>query len=69
MSAPKEILRLVDQFEENFDSYKSGHYNEAQLRSEFLDPFFKALGWDMDNVQGLAEAYKDVVHEDAIRIG
>lgn len=69
MSAPKEILRLVDQFEQNFDSYKSGHYNEAQLRSEFLDPFFKALGWDMDNVQGLAEAYKDVVHEDAIRIG
>ena len=69
MSTPKEILRLVDQFEQNFDSYKSGHYNEAQLRSEFLDPFFKALGWDMDNVQGLAEAYKDVIHEDAIRIG
>jgi len=69
MSTPKEILRLVDHFEQNFDSYKSGHYNEAQLRSEFLDPFFKALGWDMDNVQGLAEAYKDVVHEDAIRIG
>jgi len=69
MSTPKEILRLVDQFEQNLDSYKSGHYNEAQLRSEFLDPFFKALGWDMDNVQGLAEAYKDVVHEDAIRIG
>lgn len=69
MSAPKEILRLIDQFEQHLDSYKSGQYNEAQLRSEFLDPFFKALGWDMDNVQGLAEAYKDVVHEDAIRIG
>lgn len=69
MSAPKEILRLVDKFEQHLDSYKSGHYNEAQLRTEFLDPFFKALGWDMDNTQGLAEAYKDVVHEDAIRIG
>jgi hypothetical protein len=69
MSAPKEILRLVDQFERNLDSYKSGKYNEAQLRKEFLDPFFKSLGWDMDNAQGLAEAYKDVVHEDAIRIG
>jgi predicted type IV restriction endonuclease len=69
MSAPKEILRLIDQFERNLDAYKSGQYNEAQLRREFLDPFFKALGWDMDNVQGLAEAYKDVVHEDAIRIG
>ncbi len=69
MNAPKEILRLVDQFERNLDSYKSGKYNEAQLRKEFLDPFFKALGWDMDNAQGLAEAYKDVVNEDAIRIG
>jgi len=69
MSAPKEILRLVDQFERNLDSYKSGQYNEAQLRKEFLDPFFKALGWDMDNTQGLAEAYKDVINEDAIRIG
>ena len=69
MSAPKEVLRLVEQFERNLDSYKSGRYNEAQLRKEFLDPFFKALGWDMDNAAGLAEAYKDVVHEDAIRIG
>ncbi|MGA2533691.1 MAG: N-6 DNA methylase [Candidatus Aminicenantales bacterium] len=69
MSAPKEILRLVAKFEQHLDSYKSGQYNEAQLRTEFLDPFFKALGWDMDNTQGLAEAYKDVVHEDAIRIG
>jgi len=69
LTAPKEILRLVAQFEQNLDSYKSGRYNEAQLRQEFLDPFFKALGWDMDNTQGHAEAYKDVIHEDAIRIG
>ncbi len=69
MSAPKEILRLIDKFEQHLDSYKSVQYNETQLRREFLDPFFKALGWDVDNTQGLAEAYKDVVHEDAIRIG
>jgi len=69
MSTPKEILRLIDQFERHLDSYKSVQYNETQLRREFLDPFFKALGWDVDNTQGLAEAYKDVVHEDAIRIG
>lgn len=30
---------------------------------------FKALGWDIDNEQGHAEAYKDVVHEDAIKVG
>ena len=69
MSAPREILDLVARFEQQLDAYKSGQYNETQLRREFLDPFFKALGWDIDNEQGYAEAYKDVVHEDAIRMG
>jgi hypothetical protein len=31
--------------------------------------FFAALGWDMDNAQGLAPQYRDVIHEDALRIG
>ena len=44
-------------------------YKEAHLRREFLDPLFSALGWDIDNKGGHAEAYKDVVHEDSIRIG
>jgi predicted type IV restriction endonuclease len=63
LAAPKEIVDLVERFESNLESYKSGHYNETQVRREFVDPFFKALGWDIDN------AYKDVIHEDAIRIG
>jgi predicted type IV restriction endonuclease len=45
-----------------------GANNETQIRREFIDPFCKALGWDIDNEQGYAEAYKDVVHEDAIKI-
>ncbi len=69
MSAPREILDLVARFEQQLEAYKSGQYNETQLRREFLDPFFKALGWDIDNEQGYAEAYKDVIHEDAIRMG
>src|SRR4030065_19942 len=69
MTAPKEIVDLVERFERNLDAYRSGRYNETQLRREFIDPFFKALGWDVDNEQGYAEAYKDVIHEDAIRIG
>jgi len=69
MSAPKAIEDFVARFAENRDVYCSSEYNEMQLRREFLDPFFKALGWDIDNEQGYAEAYKDVVHEDAIKIG
>ncbi len=69
MAAPKEIVDLVERFESNREAYKSGHYNETQVRREFVDPFFKALGWDIDNEQGFAEAYKDVIHEDAIKVG
>lgn len=56
MSAPKEIRDLVERFEENKASYLNPSYNEAMLRRDFLDPLFKALGWDMDNIEGNAEA-------------
>jgi len=69
MKAPQEIIDLVDRFERNREAYQSGKYNETQIRREFIDPFFKALGWDLDNTSGYAEAYKDVIHEDAIKIG
>ncbi len=69
MPVPETILQLVQRFDDNLASYRSGDYNEAQLRLEFLDPFFEALGWDIYNKQGYAEAYKDVIHEDAIKLG
>ena len=68
-SAPKEVIDLIEQFERNIDSFKEQGYNEAQVRKEFIDPFFKALGWDVDNEQGNAEAYKDVIHEESILVG
>ncbi|MCK5565102.1 MAG: N-6 DNA methylase [Planctomycetes bacterium] len=69
MSAPKKILELVEIFRRNIEAYKHQSYNEAQVRHEFIEPFFAELGWDMHNTQGYAEAYKDVIFEDAIRIG
>lgn len=69
MPAPDSILELVERFKQNRDDYRSGNYKEAQLRKEFIDPFFTELGWDMNNSKGYAEAYKDVIHEDSIKIG
>ena len=67
--ARSQVERLVERFRENIESYKSSSYNETQTRREFIDPLFKALGWDVDNESGYAEAYKDVVHEDAVKVG
>jgi type I restriction-modification system DNA methylase subunit len=69
MPAPDPIRHLVATFGAHLDHYKSNNYNETELRREFLDPFFRALGWDIDNEAGYADAYKDVIHEDAIKIG
>ncbi len=68
-SAPTAVVDLVARFREHADAYHAGRYNETQIRREFIDPFFKTLGWDVWNEQGYAEAYKDVIHEDAINVG
>ncbi len=69
MTAPHEMLGLIERFDRNREAYRSGTYNETQLRREFVDPFFTILGWDVDNEKGYAEAYKDVIHEDSIKVG
>jgi hypothetical protein len=66
---PEVIIKLVENFEQNLDSFKSQTYNEAQVRQQFINPFFEALGWDMQNKAGIAPAYRDVIYEDAIKVG
>jgi type I restriction-modification system DNA methylase subunit len=66
--ALKQVSLLVERFERNIEAYRSPAYNETQLRREFIDPFFEALGWDVANKAGYAEQYKDIVHEDAIKV-
>jgi len=56
--APKEILELIERFDQHVDDYRNGKYNETQLRRDYPDPFLKALGWDVDNTEGRAEAYR-----------
>ena len=64
-----KVLELVKRFNEQLPAYKNATYNETQTRRDFIDPLFKALGWDIDNEQGFAESYREVIHEDKIKIG
>ena len=68
MPAPPEIVDLVKRFDQYYTKYTSPSYNEFQVRKEFIDPFFEALGWDVNNRSGLDERYKDVIHEDTVRV-
>ena len=61
--APDTVKRLVDLFDRERKVYQSPDYKEEQLRAEFLNPFFTALGWDMDNKQGLSETREKALPE------
>jgi adenine-specific DNA-methyltransferase len=63
------ITRLCTTFNENIDQYLQSGYKEAQLRKEFIDKFFISLGWDVNNDEMRTEKYKEVINEDAIKIG
>jgi len=66
--APEEIVELADKFHRNREAYKNPSYKEEQLKQEFINPFFKALGWDVDNESGAAPQYRDVIFEDSIKV-
>ena len=49
---PKEVfkeklLSLIHKFEKDKHHYLSKGYLEAEVRQDFLDPLFDALGWDI----------------------
>ncbi|MCK4307379.1 N-6 DNA methylase [candidate division WOR-3 bacterium] len=68
IEAKKHIKELVERFEENISQYKKTDYDEANTRTDFIDPFFENLGWDVANKQGYAEQYREVVREAKIII-
>ena len=67
MTAPENIRKLVQTFEQNLSEYHT-HKNETELRRQFLDPFFEALGWDVSNTKGYDERRKEVAHELSVEI-
>ena len=62
------IKGLIEKFENNYNQYNDPNYNETMTRRDFIDPFFEALGWDVANKQGFSETYREVIHEDKLRI-
>jgi len=60
----REKLRdLISKFEKDKSHYLSKGYPEAQVRIDFLNPFFKALGWDIENKAQKAPHERDVIVE------
>lgn len=50
-----ELQRLVRNFAANEDQLTSPGYTETQARTQLITPFFRALGWDIENRGGRRE--------------
>jgi len=46
---PDELVQLIDRFKEHQEQYKGVSYDEANTRTDFIDPLFALLGWDVAN--------------------
>ena len=63
------IKELVEKFKSNYKQFHSSEYNETLTRQDFINPFFEYLGWDISNKEGLSQTYREVIHEDKLKIG
>jgi len=55
-----ELARLVSLFDRQHPTYTAPDYNEQTLRADFLDAFFRTLGWDVGNQKGLIHTEREV---------
>ena len=66
--APQSVRKLIETFDQFQAAYHSGDYKETEVRREFIDPLFTALGWDVANTAGKDPVSKDVVHEQSLQM-
>jgi type I restriction-modification system DNA methylase subunit len=58
-----KLEKLIAKFDTDRLHYLSKGYSEAQARMDFITPFFKALGWDVENEAGLPHHTREVLVE------
>jgi len=61
------IKDLVNKYHSNRETYLKADYNETQLRTDFLDPFFELLGWDIKNNEGKPTNEREVLVEEGLK--
>lgn len=57
------VAELVQTYRNNYPQFQRPTYNETQVRVDFVNRFFKLLGWDVDNERGLPQHLREVTHE------
>src|SRR3989304_3864791 len=64
-----QLAALVEKFDRHRAHYLSAAYLEAEVRGEFIDRLFEALGWDVHNRAGLGPTEREAIVERGETIG
>lgn len=62
------LAERVQQYASRIAEYTRPAYNETEVRVDFVNPFFKSLGWDVDNEAGLPQHLREVTHEATVLV-
>ncbi|KXA95217.1 hypothetical protein AKJ36_01250 [candidate division MSBL1 archaeon SCGC-AAA259I07] len=62
----KRVQELVQAYDQRKEEYRHEDYNESEVRADFIDPFFEALGWDVDNRKGRPRHLREVKREASV---
>ncbi len=65
----EQVGRLAERFAANSSVYLAPRYQEAELRQEFLDRFWIALGWDVFHQQHPNPYEREVKIEKSVMVG
>lgn len=62
-----KIHVLVERYVANRDYYLTSKFNETEVRSQFLDPLFEILGWDIRNTASKNTNEREVLLEEPLK--
>lgn len=65
---PEEIKVLIRKFSLDEERYRSIHYKELSLRTDYLNPVFELLGWDIRNERSTNFTDREVILEYAVKV-
>ena len=68
-SAFEKVKELVSDFKENESYYLSSKFSEAQVREDYVNKFFVALGWDVRHKTQKNPYEQEVKVEKGVKVG
>ncbi len=64
-----ELEQRTAAFRKNLSHYKAeAAYDESSLRNDYLIPLWRALGWDVENLQGATQPLREVQIESRVDV-